>query len=188
MVREDPDEQDTHVADRNGHRVTDFDEVYREHFHYVWRTLHRLGVATPDLEDVAHEVFVVVHRRLAEFDWHRPIKPWLFGIAFRLASEDRRRAHRRFELAIPIDSPSNAPRADDLMESDDRRRLVLECLQTLDVDQRAVLILLDIDGETGADVSSAMNIPLQTVYSRLRVARCKFAAAVRRAKLCRGEP
>lgn len=188
MVREDPDQQDTPVADRGGHRVADFDEVYREHFHYVWRTLRRLGVATSDLEDVAHEVFVVVHRRLADFDGHRPIKPWLFGISFRLASQDRRRAHRRFELAIPMDSPSIEPCADDLLESDDRRRMVLECLQTLDVDQRAVLILLDIDGESAADVASAMNIPLPTVYSRLRVARSKFAAAVRRAKLCRGEP
>jgi RNA polymerase sigma-70 factor (ECF subfamily) len=187
MVREDPDERETHVADRDDH-VPDFDEVYREHFHYVWRTLRRLGVATPDLEDVAHEVFVVVHRRLAEFDWSRPIKPWLFGIAFRLASEDRRRAYRRFELAIPVDAPANAPRADDLLESDDRRRLVLECLQTLDVDQRAVLILFDIDGESAANVASAMNIPLPTVYSRLRVARSKFAAAVRRSKLCRGDP
>jgi RNA polymerase sigma-70 factor (ECF subfamily) len=87
-----------------------------------------------------------------------------------------------------MDSPSIEPCADDLLESDDRRRMVLECLQTLDVDQRAVLILFDIDGESAADVASAMNIPLPTVYSRLRVARSKFAAAVRRAKLCRGEP
>ena len=112
----------------------------------------------------------------------------MFGIAFRLASEDRRRARRRFELAVPsIELPGSGPRADDLIEFDERRRLVLECLQTLDIDQRAVLILLDIDGEAAAEVAAAMGTPLQTVYSRLRAARRNFATAVRRAKLRRGE-
>ena len=78
--------------------------------------------------------------------------------------------------------------ADDLIDRDERRRLVLECLQALAIEQRAVLILLDIDGEAAADVAAAMSIPLPTVYSRLRVAREKFAAAVRRAMLRRGEP
>ena len=171
-----------------GRLVTDFDEIYRQHFPYVWRTLRRLGVAAADLEDVTHEVFVVVHRRLADFDGQRPIKPWLFGIAYRLASEDRRRARRRFELATPnLDSPATSPGADDLIETDERRRLVLECLRSLALEQRAVLILLDIDGEAAADVAAAMNVPLPTVYSRLHAARQKFAAAVRRAKLRRGE-
>jgi len=169
--------------------VADFDEIYRGYFPYVWRTLRRLGVALADVEDLTHEVFVVVHRRLADYDGRRPVKPWLFGIAYRVASEDRRRAHRRFELATAdLDSVSVAPRADDLIETDERRRLVLDCLQVLSIEQRAVLILLDIDGEAATDVATAMTIPLPTVYSRLRAARRKFAAAVRRAKLRRGEP
>lgn len=171
-----------------GASAPDFDQVYRQHFPYVWRTLRRLGVAPADVEDVAHEVFVVVHRRLVDFDGQRPIKPWLFGIAYRLASEDRRRAHRRLEVTTPImDLPGSAPCADDLIEFDERRRLVLECLQSLSLDQRAVLILLDIDGEAAAEVAAAMGLPLQTVYSRLRAARKNFAASVRRTKLRRGE-
>jgi len=168
--------------------VANFDQIYREHFPYVWRTLRRLGVAPANLEDVTHEVFVVVHRRFADFDRQRPVRPWLFGIAYRLASEDRRRAHRRFELATPApDGLALASAADDLIETDERRRLVLECLQSLSIEQRAVLILLDIDGEAAASVAVAMNVPLPTVYSRLRAARRKFAAAVRRANLRRGE-
>jgi RNA polymerase sigma-70 factor (ECF subfamily) len=115
MVRED------RLDGSTGRSAADFDEIYRRHFPYVWRTLRRLGVAPADVEDVAHEVFVVVHRRLADFDGQRPIKPWLFGIAFRLASEDRRRARRRFELAAPsIELPGSGPRADDLIEFDER--------------------------------------------------------------------
>ena len=189
MVREDPDAVALAAPDGDRRRELDFDEIYHEHFPYVWRSLRRLGVAPADVEDVTHDVFVVVHRKLGEFDGRRPIKPWLFGIAFRLASEDRRRARHRFELVTPsVERACGAPGADDLIESDDRRRLVLECLQRLDVAQRAVLIPIDIDGEAAADVAVALNIPLPTVYSRLRVARRNFAAAVRRARLSRGEP
>lgn len=180
-----PQELPNEAADR---RPGDFDELYRAHFPYVWRTLRRLGVPPADLEDVTHEVFVVVHRRLADYDARRPVKPWLFGIAYRLASEDRRRAHRRHEVVAPSpEPPALAPPADDLIERDERRRLVLACLQSLSLEQRAVLILLDIDGEAATEVAAAMNVPLPTVYSRLRAARRKFAAAVRRAKLQRGE-
>jgi len=167
----------------------DFDEVYRAHFPYVWRTLRRLGVNERDVEDLAHDVFVVVHRRLADFDAGRPIRPWLFGIAFRLASEDRRKAGKRREVpTATVDPPDGTPAADAVIESDERRRLVLECLRSLSLEQRAALILVDIDGESPMDVADSLKIPLPTVYSRLRAGRRKFAAAIRRAQLRRGEP
>jgi RNA polymerase sigma-70 factor (ECF subfamily) len=166
----------------------DFDAVYRTYFPYVWQTLRRLGVAPVDLEDLAHDVFVVVHRRLDDYDPERAIRPWLFGIAFRLASESRRRAHRRREIPTPdVDAPTGLPAADALLESDERRRLVVECLQALNIEQRAVLILVDIDGEAPADIAASLKLPLPTVYSRLRAGRIKFADAVRRATLRRGE-
>jgi RNA polymerase sigma-70 factor (ECF subfamily) len=165
-----------------------FDELYKAEFPYVWRTLRRLGVAPADIEDLVHDLFVVVHRRLEDYDRRRPIRPWLFGIAFRLASENRRRARNRHEVPTSsVDPPAKAPTADAMIESDERRRLVLGCLQVLSLDQRAVLILVDIDGEAPADVAASLKIPIPTVYSRLRVARGKFAAAVRRARLRQGD-
>jgi RNA polymerase sigma-70 factor (ECF subfamily) len=175
---------------REGEAFTgDFDELYRAQFPYVWRTLRRLGVAPADIEDLVHDVFVVVHRRLADYDRGRPVRPWLFGIAFRLASETRRRARNRHEIATPsVDAAGKAPTAEAMLESDERRKLVLDCLALLSLEQRGVLILIDIDGESPADVAASLGIPIPTVYSRLRTARGKFAAAVRRAKLRQGEP
>ena len=73
-------------------------DVYRAHFGYVWHALRRLGVRTADLEDAAQEVFLVVHRKLAEFDATRPLRPWLFGILHRVASDNRRRAYNKREI------------------------------------------------------------------------------------------
>ena len=145
-------------------------------------------MAPADIEDLVHDVFVVVHRRLDDYDRSRAIRPWLFGIAFRLASENRRRARYRHEVPTSsVDPPGKGPTAEAMIESDERRQLVLACLQALSLDQRAVLILVDIDGEAPADIAASLKIPIPTVYSRPRVARGKFASAVRRARLRQGD-
>jgi len=168
--------------------ASEFDDLYKAQFAYVWRTLRRLGVAPPDIEDLVHDVFVVVHRRLDDYDRGRAVRPWLFGIAFRIASENRRRARNRHEVPTSsVDVPAKAPTAEAMIESDERRQLVLSCLQALSLDQRAVLILVDIDGESPADVAASLKIPVPTVYSRLRVARSNFATTVRRARLRQGD-
>ena len=69
--------------------------VFHAECDYVARTLRRLGIREADLEDLTHDVFVTFHRKLHQYDPSRPVRPWLFGIAFRLASEHRRRAVRR---------------------------------------------------------------------------------------------
>ena len=154
----------------------------------MWRALRRLGVPSADIEDLVHDVFVVVHRRLGDFDRQRAVRPWLFGIAFRLASENRRRAHNRREIPTSsVDAPGRLPAADALIETDERRQMVLDCLQALSLEQRAVLILVDIDGESPAEVALSLKTPIPTVYSRLRAARIRFAAAVGRAKLRQGD-
>jgi RNA polymerase sigma-70 factor (ECF subfamily) len=169
-------------------QVPSFDDLYRAQFAYVWRTLRRLGVPERDVEDVTHDVFVVVNRRLPDYDATRPIKPWLFGIAFRLASEDKRRVRNRVEISADVaDAPDGAPTAVELLEADEQRQLVLDCLAKLELGQRAALILVDIDGESPTEVAVALGVPLPTIYSRLRLGRAKFADAVRRAKLRRGE-
>jgi RNA polymerase sigma-70 factor, ECF subfamily len=166
----------------------DFDTIYRAQFDYVWRTLRRLGVEERDVEDLTHDVFVVVNGRLDQYDPTRPLKPWLFGIAFRLASEDRRRVRRRVEVPSAfVDAADGTPNAADALEASERRQLVLDGLQTLDLDQRAAMILVDIDGESPTEVAAALGVPLPTIYSRLRLGRARFVAAVRRAKLRRGE-
>ncbi|MER2562727.1 MAG: sigma-70 family RNA polymerase sigma factor [Myxococcaceae bacterium] len=60
--------------------VPDFRALYTSKAPLVWRTLKRLGVREADLEDVAQEVFVVVHRRLPEFEGRSSIDTWLYGI------------------------------------------------------------------------------------------------------------
>ena len=79
-----------------GFAVT-FEQVYKEHFAFVWRSLRRLGVREEDANDAAQEVFIVVHRKLSEFSGRSKMTTWLYGICFRVASE-RKRARRPLVL------------------------------------------------------------------------------------------
>ena len=163
--------------------------VFESEFSYVFASLRRLGLREADLEDLTHDVFLVVHDKLADFDPTRPLRAWLFGIAFRVASDHRRRAHHRREVhdgeREPVDpgQPVEGRIADA-----ERRHLVLDALEALDVDKRAVLVMHDIDGHTAPVIAAALGIPLNTAYSRLRLARAEMRTAVEHLRQTRGEP
>src|SRR5262245_52100776 len=67
-----------------------FEETYRTHFAFVWRSLRRMGIREEAAPDAAQEVFIVVHRKLPEFAGRSKVTTWLYGICFRVASERRR--------------------------------------------------------------------------------------------------
>jgi len=164
-------------------------ELFVTHAPYVWNTLRRFGVPDSDLEDLTHDVFVQVQRHLGEYDATRPVRPWLFGFAFRIASQRRRRASVRHEAqgdqAREAVDPVALP--DEQLAAEEVRRLVLEALEAIDLDRRAVFVLSQIDEVPMADVAHTLAIPVNTAYSRLRVAREEFAAAVKRLRARRGE-
>jgi RNA polymerase sigma-70 factor (ECF subfamily) len=165
--------------------AADLRALFTSHASYVWSTLRRLGVAPSDVEDLTHEVFVRVHAHLGEHDGSRPVRPWLFGFAFRVASEHRRRAHRRYEDRDTDRAEAAAdpgPLADERLAAEQNRRLVLEALQAIDLDRRAVFVLYEIDGVAMSEIARSLDVPVNTAYSRLRAARGEFATAVKRLK------
>jgi RNA polymerase sigma-70 factor, ECF subfamily len=158
-----------------------FRQVFEENFGYVWSVLRRLGVRHEDAEDRAHEVFLNVHRRLPDYDASRPIRPWLFGFAYRVASHDRRSIQRRREiLGVDPSLPDPARAVDDQLADHEERTILARALEEIDLERRAVLVMHDWDGEPIPEVARAFGIPVNTAYSRLRIGRQELAEAVRR--------
>ncbi len=166
----------------------EFETLYAENFDHVWRNLRRFGVEARHLEDAAHEVFVVVHRKLADYDERRPLRPWLSGIAFRVASDFKRRASTRRESpGITRDPVDERPTPDALLEAEEQRKMVHEALEALDDDKRVVLIMHDMEGCSIPEIARELGVLENTLYSRLRLGRERFIKAVRRLKRKRGE-
>ena len=158
-----------------------FRAVFDAEASYVCQVVRRLGVPERDVEDVAHDVFVAVHRRLEDFDTTLPMRPWLFGIAYRVAAAYRRRKSNRDQIMdIMPEAVDDAPAADETIHAAQNRALFLRALEALDEERRAVFVLHEIDGTTMPQIAAALNLPLNTAYSRLRLAREDFVAAARR--------
>jgi RNA polymerase sigma-70 factor, ECF subfamily len=157
--------------------------IFDEHARYVIRTLRHLGIAEADVEDVAQEVFVTVHRKLAEFEGRAKLRTWLYAICLRVASDHRRRAYVVRERATdnpPIDTGERSGSEPDT--SVESRAFVRHLLGGLDEDKRTVLVLYEIEGLTMREVAEVVGCPLQTAYSRLHAARDLLQVAIERAK------
>jgi RNA polymerase sigma-70 factor (ECF subfamily) len=149
-----------------------FREIFDAHGRYVWRTLRRLGVRDADANDMCQEVFIVVHRRLAEFDGSSALRSWVYGITVRVASQYRRRAvHRHEELHEEIPQSETAPPQNEKLHERQLLERLDAVLHRLDDDKRAVFVLYELEDLTMTEVASALGCPLQTAYSRLRAAR-----------------
>jgi RNA polymerase sigma-70 factor (ECF subfamily) len=165
-------------------RTRAFRALYDGQLDFVWRNLRRLGVADAEVEDRAQEVFVVAHRRFGEFeDRGRGPRAWLFQIVLRVASDARR--HRRRHPEFPdggdaVERVSVEPPQADAMARRDALARLDAALSVLDLDRRAVLVLHEIEEMTAPEIAQVLCIPLNTVYSRLRVAREKLEGALAR--------
>jgi RNA polymerase sigma-70 factor (ECF subfamily) len=159
-------------------------QLFAEHCDYVWNALRRLGVRHEDLEDLTHDTFVAVYKQWSGYDSGRPLRPWLFGFALRVASDHRRLARHRLEVGAADDEPhDDAPNAADLLLRKEREALAHAALATVELNRRAVFILHELDGSSVPEIAAAFEIPVATAYSRLRLAREDFAAAVKRLTL-----
>jgi RNA polymerase sigma-70 factor (ECF subfamily) len=167
----------------SGGPESDFGVLFDREFSYVWKTLRRLGIRERDLEDVTHEVFLQVYRRWDQYDPTCAPRPWLFGFAYRMAADYRKLARHRVALVgdpAGVESGLPSSGSDGGFEARAAAELVELALDRLDLDQRAVLMLHDVDGHQMNEVAAMLSIPVNTAYSRLRLARERFAAAVRR--------
>jgi RNA polymerase sigma-70 factor (ECF subfamily) len=158
-------------------------EVYEEHFDFVWRSLRRLGVPEAQVEDAVHDVFLVAHRRLAEFEGKSSLKTWLFAIALRVAQNQRRSYARHRAAESDAELPADADAAPDVQTERSRAvELGMRLLNELDPDKRAIFILAELEQLPASEIGAALGIPMFTVYSRLRAARRAFDAALAREK------
>ena len=154
-------------------------DAFQRELDYVFRTLRRLGTASSEVDDLAQEVFLALRRCWSDYDRSRPLRPFLFGISFRIASAYERKRRREVAFGV-VEVGDTGPGPDDALQSKQARALVLAALDRIPLPRRGVLVMHDIDDVPVSEVGSALDIPLFTVYSRLRKARRELEAAIRR--------
>ena len=155
----------------------DFRALYDAHFDFVWRALLHFGVPTAQAEDAAQEVFVILHRRSSDYDGQTPLRSWLWGMCRRVAQTQRRgvaRAQRRSDVA-PAPQPSMPP--DAALEQRQAVDFIERFLAGLSQELRQVFVMMEVEGMSAPEVAAALDVKVNTVYSRLRLARAQLEQA-----------
>jgi len=153
--------------------LPDFQAVFTEHGRFVWRLLARLGVQPRDVPDVCQEVFLVVHRRLPEYDASRgALRTWIYGICSHAASDYRRRHPSRRESSVePMLDLASGERPDTALEGRRAWEQLARVLERMDDAKRLAFVLYELEALSMHEVASVMQCPLQTAYARLHAAR-----------------
>jgi RNA polymerase sigma-70 factor (ECF subfamily) len=154
-------------------------EAFDAELDYLFQTLLRLGTSPRDVEDLAQEVFVVLHRNWPTLDTTRPLRPYLFGVAFRITCAHRRRRAREIPYAM-LDAEDGALNPEGSLQSKESVALLLAALDRVPMPRRVVLVMHELDGVSVAEVAQRLTISRFGAYARLRKARKELAAAVRK--------
>jgi RNA polymerase sigma-70 factor, ECF subfamily len=156
-----------------------FAQVYATNFAFVWRTLRVLGVPGAQLDDAAQEVFVVVHRRLAEFRGDASLRTWLYAVVRNVAANQRRGERRRGER-VPLDEQRAALDRNPAEHAEDRELLafVQRFAAQLDDKRRDVFALAFVEELPVPEVAVLLGIPLNTAYTRVRSVRIELQEAL----------
>ena len=154
-------------------------EVFEREVDYLFNTLRRLGVSPAEAEDLAQEVFVVLHRHWPTFDTSRPIRPYLFGIAVRIVAAHRRR-YSRETLFAEVDTQDCGASPESSLQHKESVALLTAALERVPLSRSAVIILHDLDEVPVAEIARNLAITRFGVYSRLRRGRRELASVTRR--------
>ncbi|MDD9965158.1 MAG: sigma-70 family RNA polymerase sigma factor [Myxococcales bacterium] len=158
-----------------------FRDLYDAHFSFVWRCLRGMGVPEAHVDDAVQEVFLVAHRRLADFRGDASHRTWLYGIVRHVAANHRRTLRRKGGHAeLDPDTPSAAADPERRLQAQQRAAFVQRFADQLDDRRRDIFVLAVLEQLTIPEVAEILALPVNTAYTRLRSVRAEFRKAVRR--------
>lgn len=164
--------------------VPDFETIYDQYFRFVWISARRLGVGPDAIDDVVQEVFIVIHSKLQTVRQPESLRSWIYGIVRRTASGYRRAGRKQQDVfALTAEEgmvATGQPSPLDLTERRSQLELLSSLLASLSETKREVFILAELEEMTVPEIAAALEIPVNTAYSRLRHARQDFEAALAR--------
>ena len=157
-----------------------YEQFFREHHDFVWRNLRRLGVVPGLVDDALQDVFVTAHRRHHQLRADASERAWLYTILRRVAFRYRRSESRRRRKLDALGEVMEREHRDAPGDYIDARRFMTEFLEGLGDKRRPVFVMIELEGMTAPEVAEALELKLNTVYSRLRLSRGAFEREVTR--------
>jgi len=154
-------------------------DTFAREVDYLYGTLQRLGARPADIDDLLQDIFVVLYRHWPTLDLSRPLRPWLFGVAFRVVRAHRRRRARETTYA-DLDPEDAGPSPERWFQGQESLETLKAALERVPALRRSVVIKHDIEGLEIVDIARQLSMTKFGVYARLHKGRRELASAVRR--------
>lgn len=158
--------------------VGSFEEIYKAASGFVFNVALRVAGNAADAADIAQDVFVKVHRSLGRFEHRSSFKTWLYRITVNAALNHRKSTAKhsgtRADFDDALEYEDKRENVKDALDRKERERTLQALLDRLDEDQRACIVLREIEGLDYSEISEALGVKLNTVRTRLKRAREKL--------------
>ena len=165
---------------------TEFAALYDEHVDFVHRVALRLGIPAANAEDVVQDVFITAYKRHHSFEGRSSYRTWIYGITLFVVRRARRDAKRAGLHGLVIhdtdagEAVTGAPRhqPDVSLDTANRWKTLMRLLDGLDEERREIFVLVELEQVAVTEAADILEIPVNTAYSRLRLARAAFQEAL----------
>jgi len=152
-----------------------FESIYREYFEFVANVVLRIVKHTDDAEDVAQEVFMTIYKNLKTFRGESALKTWIYRIAINTAINHAKKLSREFRQILEHGNDKavahSPPEDEDAIKNQENKKMIARLLDALNPDQRACIVLRNLEGLSYQEIAENLNIPINTVRSRIKRAR-----------------
>src|SRR5262245_61829647 len=159
-------------------------EAYVDFAPYVQRQLTKFGVRPPDVSDLCHEVFLILHEKVATLDEGARVDLWLHEVCRRVAAGYRRKAYQKREvLASEPDAEGGDAAFLDDVDRFDETDLLRDALMRLDDESRDLLALHEGGEMSVVDLAKLVEHDRKTVRKRLDLARQRLTTWIQRGEV-----
>ncbi|MBU3912092.1 MAG: RNA polymerase sigma factor [Candidatus Omnitrophica bacterium] len=152
-----------------------FEEIYRLASGFVYSVALRITANADEAKEVTQDVFIKVYKKLWRFRFQSSFKTWVYRVTTNTALNTLKKISkeigRRADYDVALKVKDDRAATTQAVERDDNKRLLSSLLGMLNPDQRACIILREIEGLDYREISKALGVNINTVRSRLKRAR-----------------
>ena len=158
-----------------------FEKVYKTYAPFVYNVAYRMVEAKEDAEEITSEVFLTIHKKLSSFMFRSSLRTWVYRITVNCSINtlNKRKSDRRGIVDVEdvlnfVASPSDQLKQS--IEAEDQEHKIRALLNVLNPDERACIVLRNIEGLSYEDIARSLGVNINTVRSRLKRGLAKMAA------------
>ena len=143
-----------------------FEELVRRHRDRLWAVALRTMRDREDAADALQDALISAYKAAGSFRGDSAVTTWLHRIVVNACLDRMRRRQSRATVQLPEEGPHEPADTRDRMAERDTRMAVDEALGQLPVEQRAAVVLVDVEGWSVAETAAMLGVPEGTVKSR----------------------